>query len=199
MKAVLFDFDGVLTTDATGSESICRYISKQTGIPQTDFEEVYYRYNDDLLYGKTTHLDIWPELCSALGRKIEIGILYDSFLSTPIDGKMISFVKQFKKQGYAVGMVTDNKKDRIDSIVDYYRWDQLFDIITVSAEIGSGKDNRQIFLHTVKALGVDAADCVFIDNQEKNLVVPQELGMQVIYFDEQRWRRVADAFPGIRY
>lgn len=32
IKAVLFDFDGVLTTDATGSQSICNYICKETGV-----------------------------------------------------------------------------------------------------------------------------------------------------------------------
>ena len=32
IKAVLFDFDGVLTTDATGSESILNYICKKTGL-----------------------------------------------------------------------------------------------------------------------------------------------------------------------
>lgn len=32
IKAILFDFDGVLTTDRTGSLSICNYICKKTGI-----------------------------------------------------------------------------------------------------------------------------------------------------------------------
>ncbi|NOW90048.1 beta-phosphoglucomutase-like phosphatase (HAD superfamily) [Clostridium beijerinckii] len=32
IKAILFDFDGVLTTDATGSLWICNYICKKTGL-----------------------------------------------------------------------------------------------------------------------------------------------------------------------
>ncbi|NOW05387.1 hypothetical protein [Clostridium beijerinckii] len=32
IKAILFDFDGVLTADATGSLSICKYICKKTGL-----------------------------------------------------------------------------------------------------------------------------------------------------------------------
>ena len=31
IKAVLFDFDGVLTTDATGSQSIMNYIGSNRG------------------------------------------------------------------------------------------------------------------------------------------------------------------------
>lgn len=33
IKAILFDFDGVLTTDKTGSQSILNALSDLTGIP----------------------------------------------------------------------------------------------------------------------------------------------------------------------
>lgn len=41
IKAVLFDFDGVLTTDATGSQSICNYICKETGVDSELFKREY--------------------------------------------------------------------------------------------------------------------------------------------------------------
>jgi Predicted phosphatase/phosphohexomutase len=68
IKAVLFDFDGVLTTDATGSESIWNYVCKKTGVDIEKFKEVYYKYNDDLLDGKTNHQNIWEQLCKELNK-----------------------------------------------------------------------------------------------------------------------------------
>lgn len=183
MKAVLFDFDGVLTTDATGSESICKYIAKHSGIDSDAFEEEYYKYNDDLLYGRKTHKDIWADLCRNLKADIDISVLYDSFINTPIDNKMIALAEDLKRQGIVTGMITDNKKDRIDCIVEHYGWDKLFDIITVSADIGSGKDKQEIFQRTVGTLNLSFNECVFIDNQKKNFIVPKKLGMSVIYFD----------------
>jgi putative hydrolase of the HAD superfamily len=186
IKAILFDFDGVLTIDATGSQSICNYICKKTGLDIESFEREYYKYNDDLLYGKTCHKDIWERLCSGIGRKIDINILYESFLNTPMDNQMMMLVNKLKQQNHKIVMVTDNKKDRIDRIVEYYDWNKIFDIITISAEVGSGKEHNKIFEKTIEALDVSSAECLFIDNQEKNLVVPKSMGMQVIYFNNEK-------------
>lgn len=185
IKAILFDFDGVLTTDATGSQSICNYICKKTGLDIRKFKNEYYKYNEDLLYGKTSHEEIWGKLCEGLNTEIDINILYESFLNTPIDVQMTAVIDELKLQNYKIGVVTDNKKDRIDAIVKYYDWSQIFDVITISAEIGSGKDCNEIFLKTIECLNVSADECVFIDNQEKNLIIPKSMGMNVIYFDHE--------------
>ncbi|NRT36406.1 putative hydrolase of the HAD superfamily [Clostridium beijerinckii] len=186
IKAILFDFDGVLTTDATGSLSICKYICKKTGLDIEIFEKEYYKYNDDLLYGKINHEDIWEKLCKGLNSKIDINILYESFINTPIDMQMIAFIDELKQQNYKIAMVTDNKKDCIDDIVKYYDWNKMFDSITVSAEIGSGKDCNEIFVKAIGELNVNTDECVFIDNQEKNLIVPKGMGMNSIYFDHEK-------------
>lgn len=186
IKAVLFDFDGVLTTDATGSESIWNYVCKKTGIDIEKFKKVYYKYNDDLLDGKTNHQNIWESLCKELNRDIDINILYESFINTPIDSIMMKIVHKLKEQDYKIGMVTDNKKDRIDDIVKYYNWNDIFEKIAISAEIGSGKEYNRIFEETLKGLDVKAEECVFIDNQEKNLIVPKNMKMNVIHFDHEK-------------
>jgi putative hydrolase of the HAD superfamily len=186
IKAILFDFDGVLTTDSTGSQSICKYICKETGLDTEVFKKEYYKYNDDLLYGKINHGDIWEALCKELNTKINISILYKSFINTPIDSQMIALVYKLKKQSYKIGMVTDNKKDRIDDIVKYYDWNKTFDAITISADVGSGKDCNEIFEKIMKCFNVTPDECVFIDNQEKNLIIPKNMGMNVIYFDHEK-------------
>lgn len=183
IKAILFDFDGVLTIDGTGSQSICNYICKRTGIDLELFKKEYYKYNDDLLYGKIQHEDIWDALCKRLNTQIDINILYESFLNTPIDSQMMELVDKLKEKNYKIGMVTDNKKDRMDSIVQYYDWDKVFDTIAISAEVGSGKNCNAIFKKTIDCLNVNAGECVFIDNQEKNLITPKSMGMNVVYFN----------------
>lgn len=196
IKAILFDFDGVLTIDATGSQSICNYICKKTGLDIEIFQKEYYKYNDDLLYGRINHKDIWENLCIRLNTLIDINVLYESFINTPIDSKMIAFIDELKKQNYKIGMVTDNKKDRINDIVQYYGWDNIFDTITISAEIGSGKEGKTIFEKTLDNLNVNADECVFIDNQEKNLIIPKSIGMNVIYFnhDERNYEQLIRKF-----
>ena len=71
IKAVLFDFDGVLTIDKTGSTSITNYLSNICGIPLEDVKACYYKYNKQLLLGETTHLEIWQDFCKSLGHNID--------------------------------------------------------------------------------------------------------------------------------
>lgn len=185
IKAVLFDFDGVMALDRTGTESICRYISKAAGIDLRRFETEYRKFNPDLLTGRTDHQKIWPDLCRFIGIDIPLNILHDSFINTPLDTEMISLVKRIKQSGCKTGLVTDNKKDRIDMITEHFKTDDYFDAKIVSAETGSGKDKPDIFNGILAALSVSASESVFIDNNRSNLEIPAEMGMKCIYFDHQ--------------
>ncbi len=183
IKAILFDFDGVLTTDKTGSQSIINYLSEKTGIPYDTLKLVYASFNQDLLSGSLKHEDMWQDFCDRIGTSIDYALLTDSFWNTPIDNDMITLVKQLKSS-YAIGMVTDNKCDRIDAIVQYHGWDDLFDVISVSAAFGSGKTDERIFTETLSALGIRPEESVFVDNTAKNLMIPEQLGMHTILFDD---------------
>ncbi len=183
IKAILFDFDGVLTTDKTGSQSIINYLSAKTGIPFDTLKPVYASFNNDLLLGSLKHEGMWQAFCDRIGTNIDYTLLTESFGNTPIDADMIALAKQLKTD-YAIGMITDNKCDRIDAIVQHHGWDDLFDVISVSAAFGSGKTDVRIFNKTLSALGIRPEDSVFIDNTEKNLMIPEQLGMHTILFDD---------------
>ena len=182
-KAVLFDFDGVLTLDETGSQSICNYVCAAAGIDKDTFRNEYKKYNVELLTGRIKHENVWEKICGAAGSQIEIKILYDSFINTPINSEMLGLAQALKKKRYKIGMVTDNKADRIRSIIDYHRWHGLFDGVAISAEVGSEKNQEHIFLKIFQTLAVEPEACIFIDNNENNLVVPRNLGVTTIFFD----------------
>ncbi len=71
IQAVLFDFDGVLTIEKTGSAAITEYIAKRCGLPAEQVRSCYRRYNQALLLGEMTHAEIWPAFCEALGQKLD--------------------------------------------------------------------------------------------------------------------------------
>jgi putative hydrolase of the HAD superfamily len=182
IKAIFFDYDGVMTTDKTGSWTICKYISKVTDVGFDKLLETYRKFNNDLLYGKTTHEKIWGKLCTELGKDIDIKHLYDSFIITPVNEPMYELVKKLK-MSYKTGLITDNKKDRLNAVIKYQKLNELFDTIIISADIGSGKDNTEIFKKAVESIDANYEECIFIDNQEKNLIVPSKLGMNTVFYD----------------
>ena len=186
IKAVLFDFDGVLTIDKTGSTSITKFISDSCGIPLENVKSCYYKFNKQLLLGEITHQEIWQDFCKALGQDIDYSILLDSFRATRLDEKMIALVQELKKR-YLIGMITDNKCDRIRTILEHRGLNQYFDVVAVSACLHSGKDSHSIFEYALNTLNVSASECVFIDNTEKNLVIPKQMGMStILYNDDNR-------------
>jgi len=184
MKAILFDFDGVLTTDKYGSDSILRYLSENTEVPIDVLKREYYKINKGLLYGEYTHKDIWAAFCSNIGYDIDFRVLIDSFIETPLDHEMISLVYELKSN-YLIALITDNKMDRVDEILKHYNLYDLFDVVTVSAECKCGKTDRQIFEITLNRLDVNADECVFVDNSPQNLIVPSEIGITTILFDDE--------------
>lgn len=184
IKAILFDFDGVLTLDKTGSASIVNYISTKCNLPLDIVKTSYYKHNKALLNGTIVHKDMWSTFCNDIGQSIPYNILTESFKTTKIDEQMISFVKELKEK-YLVAMITDNKCDRMNTIVKMNKLSTYFDFIAVSASLHMNKGSQDIFDYTIKQLNVSANECAFINNTEKNLFVPTEMGMKTILFDDE--------------
>jgi len=185
IKAILFDFDGVITIDKTGSFTICKYISSIINIDYEIFSSAYRKYNEELLSGKTNHSQIWESLCLDIGINVPKNILIDSFRNTALDESMLDLIKRLKRSHYKIALVTDNKQDRIEEIFKYKKIGKYFDVVAISSEIGSGKENEEIFIKTIKELKVNYDECIFIDNQRKNLIVPKMKGIKTIYYNDE--------------
>lgn len=57
----------------------------------------------------------------------------------------------------------------------------LFDAVVISSEVGLRKPDERIFRHALALLGLDAADCVFIDDIEHNVHAAEALGIRGIH------------------
>lgn len=185
IKAILFDFDGVLTIDKTGSESIIRFISDKSRIPLEVVKTNYYKYNRELLSGEITHKDMWNSFCNDIGQKLDYSILIEAFKNTLLDKEMIEFLKELKLN-YLIALVTDNKVDRINTILEYSDLKKYFDVVSISAKLKSRKDKRYIFEDTILNLKIQPEECVFIDNTDRNLIIPKSMGICTILFDDER-------------
>jgi FMN phosphatase YigB (HAD superfamily) len=184
IKAIFFDYDGVLTTDKTGSLTTNRYLSKMAAVEYEAVRKAFSKYNQELLVGKITHREIWDAVCEAMHCKIDFSLLEQAFLSTPANGAMLALARRLKPQ-YALGIITDNKKDRIDCVRTSQGLDALFNPIVVSAEFGSGKDSPAVFEYALRCLDIRPEESLFIDNNPENLIAPKALGMGVILHDDE--------------
>ena len=185
VKAIFFDYDGVLTRDRTGSLTMNRFVSAQTGIPCERVCRALRRHNRRLNEGKASYAEVWPIVCAELERELPFDLVTRAFESTPLNEEMLQLARDLKRH-CAVGIITDNKKERIDYLKQYQRLPELFAPIVVSAEVGCTKADSPIFEVALACAGVDPDESVFIDNTPSNLVAAAALGMKTVYFDDEK-------------
>ena len=56
-------------------------------------------------------------------------------------------------------------------------WDDMFDVVVVSGEVGMRKPEPRIFHHTLDLLGVAATEAVFVDDLDVNVRAAVAVGM----------------------
>jgi epoxide hydrolase-like predicted phosphatase len=71
--------------------------------------------------------------------------------------------------------------------------DELFELVVDSAFVGMRKPDPEIYELTVRALGVPAAECLFVDDIEVNCVAAEAAGMTAVVF-----RDTAQAIAEVR-
>ncbi|WP_239115241.1 HAD family hydrolase [Planotetraspora kaengkrachanensis] len=69
---------------------------------------------------------------------------------------------------------------------DYPRdgWDELFDAIVISGEVGMRKPEPRIFHHALGLISLEPQQCVFIDDIEANIDAARTLGIVGIHHRE---------------
>lgn len=183
VKIVFFDYDGVLTTDRTGSLTTCRFISRSCGLPLQAVQRAFAAHNRALTLGHTTHEAAWTGICHALGREVPFGLLRDAFDSTPANHAMFTLARRLRTR-CPVGIITDNKSDRIRRLRRTQDLDAIFDPIVVSADVGCSKSSPGLFEHALSLAGATARETVFIDNDVDNVATAAALGIRAVHFDD---------------
>lgn len=183
IECVFFDYDGVLTLDRTGSTTTCRYVSQAAKIPFERVQAAFAPHNRSLTLGHTTHERVWSEICNALGADIPIEVLLDAFDSAPMNHAMFDLAKDLRSV-CRIGIITDNKSDRMQRLRRVQKLDEVFDPIIVSAEVGLSKSSSKLFEYALSAVALSGPKTVFIDNDHENVAKAAEVGMHAVYFDE---------------
>lgn len=184
IKAIFFDFDGVLTRDKSGYLTTCRNLHKYTGIPLEKLSSAC-RTSGDYYNGYVSTEKFWEGVCRKLGRKLDIELLRRAYREVPVDPRMMNLARDLRRK-YKVGIITDNPKERFDSLMIILKLDARFDSIMASSLLHSSKNEEGIFRYALDSIGLSPGECVFIDNSEKNLEIPGKMGFRTIHFDDEK-------------
>jgi epoxide hydrolase-like predicted phosphatase len=96
--------------------------------------------------------------------------MFDQFEHAPA---MAALVLRAHRQGVKTGLLSNSWGN------EYPRegWDQMFDAIVISGEVGMRKPEPAIFHHTLELLDVRPEEAVFVDDLRVNVAAATDLGL----------------------
>ncbi|MCK5039555.1 MAG: HAD hydrolase-like protein [Candidatus Aenigmarchaeota archaeon] len=185
IKAIFFDFDGVLTLNNSGTAQTCEYISENTSIDYNLLIDSFKNHKLDLLLGYKKYSDVLPKINNLINNNIDNKLLEEAFLSTPKNSPMFDLVKYLRSRGYKTGIITDNPIERFNVLEKEFNLDLIFDSIIISSKVHSLKTEFIIFETALNSFNLNPSEIVFIDNSKKNLEIPSKMGINTIYYDDK--------------
>jgi len=113
-------------------------------------------------------------LSADTGRTIEpdglLQRMFDQFAHEPA---MSALVLRARRQGIRTGLLSNSWGN------EYPRegWDQMFDAIVISGEVGMRKPEHRIYQHTLRLIDVQPSEAVMVDDLQPNVRAAVEVGM----------------------
>jgi putative hydrolase of the HAD superfamily len=177
-KALIVDFGGVLTSDIWSSfAEFC----EQRGL-DPDAAKQLFRENPEALEalrglekGELDAPDFERRFGELLGTEPD-GLIEGLFAGLQPAEPMVEAVRLVREAGIPTGLVSNSWV--MDHYTDEIRI--LFDAVVISAEVGLHKPEPEIYLLAAERLGVDASDCVFVDDLRENCAGAEAVGMTAI-------------------
>lgn len=116
-----------------------------------------------------------------------------------LDEEFQEFAEKYSKI-YEFCLLSNDVLEWSEFLTEYHRINHYFMDKIVSGEVHMRKPDKEIFTYTLKRLGCNPEQCIFIDNSVSNLLVAQDLGIQTILFNRDGVEydgRVVDDFVAL--
>lgn len=176
IKAVIFDCFGVLTLD--GWLKFC-----DTFFGTSEKREVARQLNQEVDRGKTSYRDFLNEVASLAG------VSYDEAQARimepqPKNDALLSYIRNLKSKSSLKTAILSNAANPA-WFKQYFSQDELalFDQLIISSQEGIIKPDPEIFQISAQRLGVETNECLFIDDQQRNIDAAKEQGMTAILYE----------------
>jgi putative hydrolase of the HAD superfamily len=199
IKAVLFDYGGVISAGGRGVEITERIAANLDISQERAFELLDIGWT---LYasGAISEEEFWKQLETAFGKPIPVEKrdIWNSWDVMQPLAVMLDFVRELKRQNLQVGLLSNVIPYTMQQIREHGVYDE-FDFAILSAEVGYGKPDKEIYeLALQKLPGIQPEEVIFIDDQARFLEPAQALGMSTVLAvsSEQIVKDVTDMIKG---
>ena len=185
INAVILDYGLVLVSSPTAEEF--GRMGKMFNLSVDSFYELWEASRGPYDRGDFSAEEYWLKLASQTNTTLDakqIEILREIEVEIwihPIPG-MLAWLDQLHAARIKTGLLSNMPWDLANYVRANFQWLEKFSFVTLSAEVGMIKPDAAIYEHTLRGLGVSAAETLFIDDREPNIRAARALGMRAIQF-----------------
>ncbi len=180
MRGLLVDYGGVLTTNVFDS---FREFSVAEGLKP---DAIMRLLREDpraiklvraLETGELREDAFGERFGELLGIEERAGLVDRMFAGMRPDEEMLNALRRARAAGIRTGLISNSM-----GVGRYDRsaFPELFDGVVISGEVGMHKPQAEIFLLGAERTGVEASDCVFVDDLRQNCEGAEAVGMTAI-------------------
>lgn len=189
IKAVIFDLGGVIVR--TEYQAPRQRLAERFGMDYDEIDKIVFGGGPNssaakASVGEITEEEHWLNVMKLLKQPAsEYERIRDEFFGGDvIDHEILDFLRSIKPK-YKVGLISNAWSGLRDYIVRE-KFDDVFDHMVISAEVGVAKPDAKIYHIALEQLQVQADEAVFVDDFIENIEACEELGMEAIHFKNSK-------------
>jgi putative hydrolase of the HAD superfamily len=95
---------------------------------------------------------------------------------------MIELMRELKGRGMRMALLTNNVREWEPLWRSMLPVDEIFELVVDSAFVGCRKPEPEIYEITLERLGLNAGECLFVDDVADNVIAAREMGMTAVHF-----------------
>jgi len=182
IRAIFIDLGGVIVR--TEYQAPRQHLAERLGM---EYEDLVKQVFDDetgrqASLGQLSEDEHW----AAVMRKLRLpesetqAVREAFFAGDIVDYALLDFMRGLRKK-YKVGLIS-NAWSGLRPWIISRKFEDAFDAMIISAEVGVMKPDARIFQIALEKLGVSPSESVFLDDFPENVVGARAIGMQAIHF-----------------
>lgn len=180
LRAVIFDFGEVLCLPP--DPEIMGRLARVFHLSPESFLERYHPSRRPYDRGDVTPRDYWKNFAAGAGVAIKDELIetlqeWDHGMWSRIDPQMIDWQERLHGAGYRTAILSNMQRDMSEYVRRNFEWVRRFDCLIFSGEVRRAKPEPEIYEQTIRCLGVQYSEALFVDDREENLRAAGALGI----------------------
>jgi epoxide hydrolase-like predicted phosphatase len=184
IRAVFFDLGGVLLR--TEFQAPRQQLAERLGMEYDDLVKIVFDSDSGIkaTMGEISSDQHWDSIMKRLKLPAsELDPIRDEFFAGDIlDRTLLDYLRSLRGK-YKTGLISNAWGDLRDYIVKE-KFDDAFDRMIISAEVGAAKPEPKIFQIALEQFGVKPKEAVFVDDFLINIEGCEKVGIKGIHFKD---------------